>query len=483
MPRFTLRSYGEILRRMLARVVGRTRLSDVEDGAGIKQVLAAGAREVEDIYAQLRNQLTLFDMDRCEGEDLDEVATVVEPDGVAPRRGPTRATTSLTLTSNNPLGSDVPVPIGTTFASVTDGQKFRATEEVTIVIPGIGPPGTAAISVQAEGVGTDYNVAAGTITRIVSSVPGLDAATNPTAVVDGTDREGDDGFRARIKGWMRSLSTSPNFALEALAQTVGVTEHVTGAYGDAVKVCEETTPVVRTCRFASVVEDPANPCWADLYVDDGTGFDGVAAGYLEATVTEAVVTGATAGDRRIRLPHWPVAYGAAFTLEVQAGGAGAWVPLTLAVDFWVTQPDGRIVLSAGAALGAADNVRATYTHSLDLVRAVQLAVVGDATDKVRWPGWKSTGTQVWVKRPAVYSIDVIGSLSVDADHDATEALSTARTRITTYLNSLTIGANVVFYQLIEECMRVEGVIDCAITTPPTDVAIPYNQIARAQTIF
>lgn len=470
--RFVPKSRKEILQRMVARVVARTNLTDLTEGALGMQLVAATSREVEDIGNQLMNLLTLFDLLQAEGDDLDEIAKVASPNKISPRRGATRATVPLTLggTPGTVLPAGVQVAAGS--------YVFSTISELTI-----GGGGTINGSGQAANPGSDYNVGSGTVTRIVSTIAGLNTVTNAAAASGGEDRETDDDFRQRIVDYMRSLVTTTPYALEGLAKTIGVTSHNDDETGDLVFVYDEETEVVRRVVQAFAWKDPVNPGNVTLYIDDGVGFVGVSPAQLVAAsgAAETLKTGAAAGDRKLLLTNWPIELGTVVTIERQVGGAGAWVPLVEGADFRLNRSNGEVYLTFAATAG--DNYRAQpYTYSLDLVRAVQLAVEGDSADRERLPGWRAAGDVVYVRRPTVALIDVTATISVQPGFTPSDVEAACTSAVTAYLNGLSIGADVILAQLIEEIMRIDGVYDVGISIPATTIAVPDEQVAKADTV-
>ena len=71
MPRFEPKTFSYILSRMANRVVARTELTDLEVGGVLHTILAAVAREMDDISYQMVNLQSVWDLDTASGEDLD----------------------------------------------------------------------------------------------------------------------------------------------------------------------------------------------------------------------------------------------------------------------------------------------------------------------------------------------------------------------------------------------------------------------------
>ncbi len=479
---FALKSRDEILLRMIARLVSRTRLSDLNDGAVGKQILAAGAREVEDIHVQVAGLLDLLDPDTMTGSDLDSYALIVQPDGVAPRRGATYATGAVSLATVG--GVAVPVRMG--YIVAAGSVQFQTTAACTIP-----PAGSILVAIRAAVAGSAGNVGSGAITTIVTSQAGVDSATNPVALTNGEDEESDSAFRTRIKEYQRSLARCTPGSLEYRAKSIGVTEHADSTLGaitpgDPILVYTDSTPVVRRVRFAQIVEDLTFRGLSDLYIDDGTGFTGVAAAQLSSVVAnvgaqETLTAGALGGERRFRAAYWPIDPAAVFTL-LRNGAV-----LVEGVNFTVNRSNGRIVLATGLTTGDTLRIR-DYTASLDLVRAVQIGVEGDPTDPETWPGWRAAGTVVVVRRATTYPVNVTALIAVLPGYDPATVANDAETAITAFLATHGIGQNVLWSQQAEIIMAVDGVDNLYSlnvgggVAPGDDLPVVDGWVARAGAI-
>lgn len=84
-----------------------------------------------------------------------------------------------------------------------DGTEFTATETVKVTT-------MADIPVKAVEYGAKGNVAAGAITIIPMSIPGITRVTNAKATYDGFDEETDDELRERLLFKVRQPATSGN---------------------------------------------------------------------------------------------------------------------------------------------------------------------------------------------------------------------------------------------------------------------------------
>lgn len=151
------------------------------------QAHAPMARALAGLYTKCEAILDKVDPLRATGTDLDAiVASRLLTRGLGDF-----ATGSLTFSINSPSLTAITIPIGTRCKA---GDSYFATTATGTLVAG-----TLDISVAAtaEIRGTDGNVASYTITTIYSSLPGIDAVTNPLAFAGGTASETDAELRQR----------------------------------------------------------------------------------------------------------------------------------------------------------------------------------------------------------------------------------------------------------------------------------------------
>lgn len=136
----------------------------------------------------------------------------------------------VTLTDAQSSGPHTIVPGDLWFAS-SNGLRY------TNVTGGTLPKGgTLAVTVQAEAGGAAYNVAVGTITTMITPLPGV-TATNPTSgngvwqTTSGTDEESDAAYSTRAKARWAALgsgATAEAYALWAATASAEVTRTTVG---------------------------------------------------------------------------------------------------------------------------------------------------------------------------------------------------------------------------------------------------------------
>ena len=109
------------------------------------------------------------------------------------------------------------IPFGA-IVSDTDGRKFRCLSVNSV----IGTSGTALIDFAAVEIGA-LSVQAGTVTRIITTVPGWDSVTNPAAGVVGRLRESDAEFRDRAAA---SVAANAHGTVDAIRSAIAAIDGV-----------------------------------------------------------------------------------------------------------------------------------------------------------------------------------------------------------------------------------------------------------------
>lgn len=188
---FETQSKDEIQKRMAADLSTMNPNSTIEGSFG-RDVINATSVEFEKTYAELSLVSQAGFAQTSWGEYLEHIA---EEHGVF-RRSAVRAIGTVTVTGTGTVSQ------GALFQT-QDGTEFSATSTVKVTA-------SADVPVQAVEYGSKGNVAAGAITIIPMSIPGITRVTNAKATYDGFDEETDDELRERLLFKVRMPATSGN---------------------------------------------------------------------------------------------------------------------------------------------------------------------------------------------------------------------------------------------------------------------------------
>ena len=134
------------------------------------------------------------------------------------RRAATYAVQTVRLTLDAGASPE-PIVAGTVWVTTESGLRFNLTSGGTVP-----SGGSLTFSAKAEHPGSEYNVSAGTITRLVTPRPGL-TATNTGLTTAGLAEERDTELRARCRarwGTLAAHSPSSTYAFWALTDDNGI---------------------------------------------------------------------------------------------------------------------------------------------------------------------------------------------------------------------------------------------------------------------
>lgn len=163
-------------------------LTDFEVGSLIYNVITALSVLTYDIEDNENDILLQTNIDTADGEYLDTLAE--QPYINLTRDEGNEAVGTVVFTLNDALTSDYIIPEGTQL--ICDDLIFETLNECIISAGELSEETT----VEAEDIGTEYNIEANTIRLVEDDVPYT--VNNPYKFSDGTDYEEDEEFRERI---------------------------------------------------------------------------------------------------------------------------------------------------------------------------------------------------------------------------------------------------------------------------------------------
>ena len=531
MPRYTPKSHEQILTSMIARVVSRTNLNDIDDASSVKHVLSAAARQDAQQYYQIGLLLQLFNIDTAAGDDLIERAKDIQP-GTMQIMQAKKAVGTVVFTRRGTTGT-LSIPIGTR-VKTSDGTEFQTTGVGTITATspeqisghGVGRDSNAVAVIAVSG-GIAGNVVAGTVTQFSSKPAGVDTVTNLSKFSQGTDKETDDSFRSRLKAYTSSLSRCNPSALESLV--IGQQDPITGA----------------TVLFSKVVEDLINRGYVELFIDDGNGTaesvvrtalalpgtwtwagtttvlstdtstvavgdfirkDSSATTWFEISAitpnvnvtllnpgSAVIPTGSGASSAAtdkvtngLNGPPAGSAVGGETTLYLENKPVKDTEPVSIVSSVrgnlvqnttWFYNPaSGQIDFDP--ALVAGERIWADYTYFVGLIAYVQKLVDGDPNDRTNFPGYRAAGILTQVKSPQVLFQVVSAAITVKDGYDQAEVRTAVRQAIKDYVNSLQISGDFILAEATKRVMGVAGVYDVRFTIPAANTPVLDDQLLR-----
>ena len=200
-----MESYENILNRLNTKFEEFAGFSaDDATDIGIRLKVLAG--ELFSLYSELNYIKNQMFVQTAFGKGLDNHAA---QRGLK-RKDAVKSNGTLTFSRDNALPYSISIPAYTVCCtgSVDDGIRFETIEEATLAA------GSTSVNVKAESLegGQGKNVAAGTVTVMVSPPSGITYVTNNSRFSGGVDEETDDELRKRIEESYTKISNGTNTA-------------------------------------------------------------------------------------------------------------------------------------------------------------------------------------------------------------------------------------------------------------------------------
>ena len=418
------------------------------------------------------------------------------------------------------IGTNIQAP-----ATVSEDQRiFRATEQAAI---SQGNFYSNEVTVISTSTGTSGNVGASRITQFVGSAPFNGAGViNNSSISGGLNTETDADFRERAIDKLQSLSRGTVLSLRA--EVIGIEDPNTGQRVASSNVLEDFS-----ATFPSHDE-------VIVYIDDGTGFSPDSVSLAVATGTGALGTSTLALDDSTSFPSsghvlvelnntnlilrdyesnisnnltltqsLPNNVTSKDVRQVQVASSGAdegqrrgflnnppvvrnteriYIKAPLDTTFTLLEPNIDYVLNKGngeflltdlAGLTQNTIVIASYSYYTNLLAEVQKVIEGDINDSNSYPGVKAAGIFCTVEAPFIKRITVRVSITAESTFVAEDLAPLVATEISSYVNSLKIGRDVIRSRIIDAAHNVQGVRSAVLVLPTSDVVVLENELPRA----
>ena len=185
-------TYEEIVERTKSLIQALTPINQFHESSVAGALVRVVATLMSELYDALEQLERDSNLSTATGVALDRLGQMFGVIRQPARRATTFGAAEPVKFTNNG-SSPVDVPAGTrVWSSMLPYKSYRTTENITVP-----PGGEAYVHVVAEGDGSDYNAGAGEIDRHSLSVSTL-SVTNVAPLVDASDEESDESYRARI---------------------------------------------------------------------------------------------------------------------------------------------------------------------------------------------------------------------------------------------------------------------------------------------
>lgn len=425
---FTPRETSDITSQMAAVVVAQSALSDVAEGSEVVALLDAMANVVaqaERDMAAIASSFSLVDVAGrpLRGRLLDERCATLPRGGVARLEGSPAAGAAIQVTRTSSSGAYT-IPAGTTFGR-DDSSVVYVSTTTQIMADGeaVYPPSAAVepLHVVATTRGADTNAPdPGTVSRLVSGPDGILSVTSIRAIGGGSDREDDAALFRRAMAYMEGLGR----VQAGFARFLALSHQ--SALGGRV-------------RFASVFEDPRWPAYAELLIDDGSGFGGYS---RQMVAIEAVVP----DNGQTTLYHEFPATAPIVTIEIDKGSGFVAYGLGDAsgAPRWTSVPErGVVYVHDPTLLDPGDSWRIggrpeqrVYTGPIAEIQAV---IEGSPDSPGAVPGYRTRGGRLRVMPPTPTYLAVTAIAVWEAGTNIATARALLQSALDAYVRTLGPG--------------------------------------------
>ena len=364
----------------------------------------------------------------------------------------------MTLTRENSTGaqtlqagatlkrSDAPTVLYRTIAAVTFNDGSIAVSGVYVVCLSRGQAG---------------NCPAGLINQTVSVPPWLVSAINTTPLTNGKERETKPEAQARLSNYLSSRSRCQPAALKFL--------------GESFQASDGTRS-----RFTGVWESPTENGNTLLLVDAG-------AADTDLQTPGMPTTGTVPVNGQTRLWHQMPATAPIASISVALAGGGTLV-LSLASGDFVSHPERGLIYVPAGVLGAGDVWTISgYNVWTGLIAELQLEVEGSLSTPVAKPGWRASGTHVFVRPPTALTTDLLihvvpkeGVTDLQGLLDAVKSAAIGFCQGLAPQVPLYVSALIAYLIDNTDCADVKLYADAALVLTPMEDAYPVDdQVVRA----
>jgi phage-related baseplate assembly protein len=125
----------------------------------------------------------------------------------------------------------------------------------------------------------------------------------------------------------------------------------------------------------------------------------------------------------------------------------------------------------------------TGSTSSDLVDLCQTILDGFVNeDGVFVQGYRCAGVITNVSAASEITQNIAATLTIEDGFDSTTVKQNVEDAVNDYFDSLGVGDDILYTQLITVAQNEDGVVDVNYTTPPTDVTINFDEVAVIGTV-
>ena len=447
MPRFTPRLPLPVLRDLLSKVVNRTDLNDINVGSSLFTLMNAIAHEISNTEGRMFNLRQSYALENASGSDLDARVAELPPVGITRKRGTSASGSVLTITrlEADPANNLI-IPAGSTVGSSDDGTVYSTTQDAIILA---GFTEVENVSIVCNATGEVGNAATGVINQIISMPGEISTVINTSPLVNGIEEESDQSLRDRAIRYLNSMGRTSISALEFLATSFIDTNNT-------------------TFPFAAVYEDPTQPGYCELVVDDGTGeYNSKSRGYgVSFRVPEGGANFITFERPAVKSTF---EYLNDFTV-VDSTGAEKTDQFGNPFNFdgkYTVIPERGVIFFDDGVLEEGDVFRlSAYDVYKGFISELQEEIEGNVNRGNILRGWRAAGTRVRVVPPTVEDLtfDILIRPISPGNIDLNALFEQVRNEAISFVNQLAPGQPFFPAQLVRQLLNTQPIISANIVS-------------------
>jgi len=437
-----MKLFDEIVQSIANYILAKRSDIDVKPASLISDVVIEPvASQIEQVYFRIYNIALSLSVLTATGSQLDALAQNV---GLT-RNPAVKATGYVTFYRNTPDPSnDYPIPIGTRVSTVGYYMQapvyFKTTEAVTLKA---GQTEVLA-PVECEQAGTVGNVLANKIVVINTPVNGITGVTNDEAFTNGAETETDTDFRKRIVETALGNDSGTEASLKKTAYGV------IGVQSVFVALASGTVPTSRGAGKVDVYIKGSNIQNATDYIIYYSGTNDYILVYQPVKDITAI-TGYVSG----------VIHTFVKNTDYQLGDYVDARGIHYGIVHWLsgTKPDNLTTFTV------------YYTYD-KVVRDVQQAL-----EEKRW-----VTMDLWAKPATAVPVNITVTIHPYEGFDGNALATQVQNALESYIGGLQLGDDVQIADLIYVIKSVNGIDNCTVTSPSSDISLDGDKYPTVGTI-
>ena len=405
----------------MARMVARTKLTDVAEGSVLFSLMQTVAEQIAESDVRLAGIREQFTLEGASGVDLDERA---EDIGIE-RLSAVRATGEVTLYRTDTVGA-LTIPLGSVIGRTDSAVTYSTLSAVTMN----NGESEITVSVRASVAGSAGNAPTRAL-DVLSDVPdAITSIVQGEAIGNGRDEETDNQLRSRATRYLNSLARCQPVALEYLATSFTASDET-----------RATT--------ATLYELPTERGRCELLIDDGSGLGDHAPKRAGVTTTTTInaVGGLIIG---VEAPIVDEVTVTDITSPVQS------FRLIEGTDYVVFRERGLVHLLDGASVSVGSVLSVSgYEVYTGLIAELQRTIEGNTGDVSS--GYRPAGVSVRVLPAPVQRVNLDLLIAVVDGANVQTVSDNVETAVASFFSSLGAGEPAFIAKVIDIVMGVDDV--------------------------